>query len=100
MLLKNIAEVVVSFWVVGLELKSFVEKFYELIISPLHSADRRQIAIDNVIVCSSGNQVSINRLCFLKLPLIDECNGLLLLGSLIHRTLGVLLFGDCCWLGG
>ena len=98
MLFESIAEVVVSIWVVGLELKSFLEKFYEFVKPPLHPAYCRQISINNVIVCVSGNQVFVNRFCFLQLALIDQCNSLLLLGSLIRRTLGVLLFGGCCWL--
>jgi len=90
----------VSVWVVGLELKSFLEKVYEFVKSPLDPADCRQISIDNMIFCSSGNQVSINRFCFLKFPLIDQCNSLLFLGGVICCPICDLLFGCCCWLGG
>ena len=70
LLLESIAQVVVSIWVVGLELKGLVEKVYEFIKSPLHSADSCQVAIDNVIFCSCGNQLSVNRCCVLKISLI------------------------------
>ena len=46
------AQIVVSIWVVGFELKSFLEKFYEFVKSPLHSAESCQIAIDKVIACA------------------------------------------------
>ena len=82
-----------SFWVVGLELKSFLEKFYEFVKPPLHPADCRQISINNVIVCVSGNQVFVNRFCFLQLPLIDECNGFLLFCGVICGALGDFLLG-------
>ena len=69
--LEDIAKVVVSLWVVGLELKSLLEEFYRLIKSSLDPADCREISIGNVIVCASGNQVFVNRFCFLELSLVE-----------------------------
>ena len=89
-----------SVWVVGLELKSFREKFYELVKPALHYADCCQVSVNDVIACASGNQVFVNRLCFLELPLTDQCNSLLLLGGVIGRTLGDMLLGCYCWYGG
>ena len=79
-----------SLWIVGLELKSFLEKFYEFVKSPLHSAESCQISIDNVIACACCDQFSVNRFCFLKFDLIDQCKSLLLLVGVICRALGGL----------
>ena len=68
---------------------------YELIKSALHAADCRQVAIDDVIVRSCCDQLSVERFCLLKFPLIDQCDSLLLLGGVIRSTLGNLLWRWC-----
>ena len=58
-----------------------------------------QIAIDDVIVRPYCYQLSVERFCLLKFPLIDQCDSLLLLGGVIRCTLGDLLLWRCCWCG-
>ena len=85
-----------SVWVVRLELYGFPQKFDKLIKSALHPADCRQVAIDDVIVCSCCDQLSIERFCLLQFPLTDQCDSLLLLGGVLRRTLGDLLLWRWC----
>ena len=87
-----------SIWVVRVELYGFLQKFYELINLALHATDCRQVAIDNVIVCSCCDQLSVERLCLLKFPLIDQCESQLLLGGVIRGTLVSLPLWR--WCGG
>ena len=72
-----------SIGVVWLELKWYLEKVDKLIKSALDSADCHQVSMHHVIVCSYGNQDSVNRFCFLKLALIDQGDSLMLQSSVI-----------------
>ena len=82
-----------SFWVVGFELEGFLEKFYDFAKSSLHPADGGKVCACDVISCPCGNECSVDRFCFFKFVLIDQCNSLLFLGSVISKSRGDLLLG-------